>query len=458
MGRFDLELGIRLWRLRRELLTHESWSRERLLAYQDARLRRLRSYAYAHSPFYRRSHSGMYDRPLSELPVLTKQGVAEAFDEIVTDRSLRYRDLEAFVSVGAADLFAGRYIVISTSGSAGRPSLFVYDVREWAYVLASLGRGADWAGLDAGTLHRRRVATVGTKSPWHMSNRAAVTLPSWWLPTKRLDVTAPVERLAADLDRWQPDLLVTYGSIVGILAAAHIDGGLGMAPRAVICGADALSSDARRRAQEAWGRRVFEQYAATETAGIASECDVHAGLHVNEDLLVLESVDDDYQPVPTGTAGTRLLVTVLFGRTLPLIRYELPDGVRLVPGSCACGRPFARIAGVEGRVSEALELDRAAGGRVMVHAVVIHEVMDIAGVAAWQLVQERERLRLRIVPAAGRPDEAGPLAQSLQSALARTGAVVPPIVVERVGAIERGAGGKVPLIKPLQGRAAGPQP
>lgn len=452
MQRFDLTLAAALWRHHRGLRRHESWPRSRLPTYQATALRRLRTHAYTHSAFYRRWHAGLEDRPLAELPVLSRERLLETFDEVVTDPDLTYTDLEAHVKATRPHLLKGRYIVVSTSGTSGQPVLLAYDVHEWAWVLASLGRGTAWAGLDAGSLHRRRVASVGTTSPFHVSARAGLTLPEWWLPTLHADAAEAIDVTAAKLTAWRPDLLVTYGSLLGALAEAQLDGRMDIAPRAVVCGADTLPLAARRRAREAWGIDVFEEYAATETAGIASECEAHRGLHLYEDLIIAEPVDDDYQPVPAGESATRLLVTVLFSRTLPLIRYELPDGVRLLSEACPCGRPFRSIDGVDGRTSEALQLRTADGRPVTVNAVLIHEVMDVAGVRGWQLIQERERLRLRIlVSPAGQAESYGATAlrDQLAVALGRSGATVPPIDIEPVAHIERGPTGKVTLIKSL---------
>jgi len=447
MERFDVVLTAALWRRHRGLRRHEAWSRSRLLAYQAAALRRLRSHAYSHSSFYRRWHAGLEDRPLAELPVLTKERLLEAYDDVITDPALRYRDLDAQVADGRLSLLQGRYVVVSTSGTSGQPLRLAYDVQEWAWVLASLGRGLAWAGLEMGGLHRRKVATVGTVSPFHISARAGMTLPGWWLPSLRADAAAPIDDTAAELTKWQPDLLFTYGSLLGPLAAAQLDGRMDIAPRAIACGADALPHGARRLAQEAWGSAVFEEYAASETAGIAAECEVHRGLHLYEDLLIVEPVDDEHQPVPPGNPATRLLVTVLFGRTLPLIRYELPDGVRLRPEACPCGLPFASIDGIDGRVSETLRLRTADGQPVTINAVVVHEVMDVAGVVGWQLVQEPDHLRVRIVSPPGGADAPVSLSSELTDALARSGAVVPPITIEPVADIERGANGKVAPIQ-----------
>ena len=53
-----MNIQIMLKRLRtlEQLRKHERWTRPQLEAYQAEALRRLREYAYAHSPFYQRFH------------------------------------------------------------------------------------------------------------------------------------------------------------------------------------------------------------------------------------------------------------------------------------------------------------------------------------------------------------------------------------------------------------------
>jgi len=97
--------------------------------------------------------------------------------------------------------------------------------------------------------------------------------------------------------------------------------------------------ETRRRVGQAWGEVLFNMYGATE-CGLAAECDQHRGMHLQEDLVIVEVVDQDNRPVPPGVYGDRLLITVLFKRTQPLIRYEMSDSVRLSPDPCPCGRPF----------------------------------------------------------------------------------------------------------------------
>src|SRR3990172_6932889 len=85
-----------MWKLMQEisrLRRHEDWSRAQLVSAQADQLHRLREFAYARSPFYRRFHRGLTDRPLGELPVLTKAQLMESFDELITTRSVRLGDV-----------------------------------------------------------------------------------------------------------------------------------------------------------------------------------------------------------------------------------------------------------------------------------------------------------------------------------------------------------------------------
>src|SRR5262245_31204801 len=103
-----------LWK-RRQLRRHDRWTRQQLEAHQTRALRRLRAYAYAHSPFYQQFHHGRFDRPLHDLPVLTKALMMEHFDAFVTDRRVRLPEVEASLAGQPSDKqFRGRYWVNAT--------------------------------------------------------------------------------------------------------------------------------------------------------------------------------------------------------------------------------------------------------------------------------------------------------------------------------------------------------
>ena len=444
------QIILKVLALRHRLRQRDRWSRRQLEEHQGRALRLLRQHAYAHSPFYGRFHRGLADRPLSELPVLTKEMVMERFDELVTDPTVRLADIEAHLATlsGGDELFNGRYRVASTSGSTGRRGLFLWNPGEWAAVLASYNRSFDWAGVGAGLTRRTRMAVVSSTTPWHQSARVGASVHSPWVPTLRIDSGDPLESIVGRLGGFQPKVLVAYASMAHLLAEEQLAGRLRIFPGFVFGSSEVFTEQARRRVEEAWGRKSFEVYAATEPAGIASECDSHRGMHLFEDLVITEVVDENNRPVPPGIYGEKVLVTVLFSRTMPLIRYEMSDSVR--PASsprCSCGRPFALIDGVQGRAEEVLRLPAASGGQIAVQPIVFHRVIDAVPAGGWQVVQGPEGLTVLLSGVReGFADAA--LADSLRRELEAQGVVMSPVKVRRVPIIPRTTVGKAPLIKP----------
>jgi phenylacetate-CoA ligase len=434
---------------RHRLRQRSRWTRWQLEEHQGRALRLLREHTYERSLFYRRFHKGFTYRPLDELPVLTEQMVMEHFDELVTDPAIRLADVEAHLATlsGGDELFNGRYRVASTSGSTGKRGLFLWDPDEWATVLASYNRSFDWAGVGAGLTHRTRMAVVSSTTPWHQSARVGASVHSPWVPTLRLDSGDPLDSIIERLNAFQPKVLVAYASMAHLLAEEQLAGRLRIAPRFVFASSEVFTEQMRRRVEEAWDRKPFEVYAATEPAGIASECEQHRGMHLFEDLVITGVEDENNEPVPPGVYGHKVLVTVLFSRTMPLIRYEMSDSVKPTASPhCPCGRPFALIDAIQGREEDVLRFPAKSGGWVSVQPIVFHRVMDAVPAGGWQEAQGPEGLTMLL--SGVREDFAdAALIDSLRRELEAQGVIVPPVKVSRVPTIPRTTVGKAPLIK-----------
>ena len=431
-----------------QIRKRERWTRPQLEAHQAESLRRLRDYACARSPFYQKFHRGLTGRPLNELPVLTKAMMMEHFDELVTDRSLHLEEVRAYAAQGeAGQRYRNRYWVNATSGSSGHPGFFLFDDAEWVYILASFARSQEWSGVKVNLTHRQRMATVASISPWHMSSQVAATVKGWWRPSLRLPASQPLPQTVQQLNDWQPEVLIAYASMAGILAEEQLAGRLHIHPRWVYTSSEVLTKQTRQRVREAWGDEPFDQYGATETADIAAEYKACRRMHLFEDLVIAEVVDEHYHPVPTGEYGTKVLITPLFSRTQPLIRYEINDSVRVSTEAHSCGLPFTVLESVQGRVEDTLHLPAAVGGKVAVQPLVFNRVMDIAPVSGWQVAQQADDGLVLLLTGVrdGLTDAA--LIEQLTRSLAQEGARAPYVQVQRVAAIPKTAAGKAPLIK-----------
>jgi phenylacetate-CoA ligase len=205
---------------------------------------------------------------------------------------------------------------------------------------------------------------------------------------------------------------------------------------------EVLGEDVIRRSADAWQIEPFQVYASTEALVLAAESRERVGLHVSEDLVVLEVVDEHGRPVEPGLPGYKVLVTSLVNRALPLIRYELADTVTVAPGPDPSGLPYLRIERVDGRNDDVLRLPAVGGGEVAVLPYRLRAPFaQLPDVLQYQIVLEERRLAVRIVlrPAASAETPAR-VAHRLRAALEAAGALPPPIEVEPVAAIERDPG------------------
>ncbi len=444
----NIQIMLKLLHTLEELRKHESWTRQQLETYRAKALYHVRQYAYERSPFYQKFHEGLTGRPLHELPVLTKAMMMEHFDELVTDRSLRLEDVRAFATHGeAGQRYKNRYWVNATSGSSGHPGFFLFDAAEWSYVLASFARSQEWSGVRISLTRRQKMATVASISPWHMSSQVSATVKSWWRPSLRLPASQPLSKTVDELNQWQPEVLISYASMAGVLSEEQLAHRLRINPKIVYVASEVLTTQTRKRVKEAWGNEPFNQYAATETASIAAEHRSCRHMHFFEDLVITEIVDERYQPVPPGEYGARILVTTLFSRTQPLIRYELNDSVQVSTMPHTCGLPFAILESIQGRVEDSLVLPAVSGGEVVVRPLVINRIMDIVPVSGWQVIQQADNGLIVLLCGTrdGMTDDG--LVNQLAKSLAQEGAYASYIRVQHVSAIPKTASGKAPLIK-----------
>jgi phenylacetate-CoA ligase len=314
--------------IRGRLIARDRWTRQELSEFQDRQLKSLVSHAIGHSSFYHELYSRIDAGKgvlLKDLPIINKAIMMENFDRFVTDPRLKLADLQTHVrEITRDEYYLGEYRVFTTSGSSGQKGVFVSNRREWSTALAGFFRCAGFMGLSPRFPNRWRVASVGGDSPMHVTYRMAVSTDIGINKNLRLQATAGIQDLVRSLNAFQPDVLVAYSSMAGLLALEQLEGRLDIRPQVVSTMAEVRTGDMDRKIREAWGVIPFDNYGMTE-AGIVfgTDCPYHCGIHIFEDLFIVEVVDENNRPVPDGSPGHKLLITNLFNYTQPLIRYEV---------------------------------------------------------------------------------------------------------------------------------------
>ena len=127
--------------------------------------------------------------------------------------------------------------------------------------------------------------------------------------------------------------------------------------RALVSG-DACPEGVMEELEKALDSRLYPHYGSRECGlGGAVTCPAHVGMHLRENHIIPEIIDENGNVLPDGQYG-ELVITTIGADAMPLIRYRTGDFTRILP-KCPCGGISRRIDTVsrrEGAISmEALD-------------------------------------------------------------------------------------------------------
>ena len=105
---------------------------------------------------------------------------------------------------------------------------------------------------------------------------------------------------------------------------------------------------------EKWDIRLYSTYASTEMATAFNECSHGCGGHHHPELIIVEFLDDDNNPVKEGELG-EITISTLGVEGLPLLRFKTGDVCYFYTDPCACGRTTMRLGPVVGRKQQMIK-------------------------------------------------------------------------------------------------------
>jgi phenylacetate-CoA ligase len=176
------------------------------------------------------------------------------------------------------------------------------------------------------------------------------------------------ERFLQRMNSYKPEVLFGY-SVTMARFAEYISAGSAPRhkPRLVIVTAEPASKADKLAIAAAFGCEVTEQYGSREVGMVASECEMHDGLHFYPAGCLPEF---EYLANSPDGPMYRLIITDLLNYGMPLIRYDTGDCVLLDHAECPCGRWYPRVKAILGRVLDTLIL--ADGSEIPGMAVAAH--------------------------------------------------------------------------------------
>jgi phenylacetate-CoA ligase len=339
------------------------------------RLQNIFNHAYLNSRHYNKFFSDWNVTPsqlqslddIKRFPLLTREHLKNDLD-LVTTTSDRHG-----------------WVKSSTGGTTSSPISYYRDQHSTWRRLADTASIDAWYGRNLGD----RVAYLWG-APQDFANRPSLGmrlrnytyLKTLMLPSAPLDDIIMESHLQR-LDKWHPVFLQAYPTpLYEFCLFLKKRGKKILYLKNASVTAEPIYNHQRALIEEVLGFKVFNWYGSRELGRVATECECHEGLHINEPSMYVEVEPD---PVLSNGCG-HLIITDLWNRATPFIRYKTGDIARIIEGECRCGRALKRIAGIEGRLVDTVVLP---GGRKVPGVSLTNRIIkDCTEVTELQVVQK----------------------------------------------------------------------
>lgn len=356
----------------------DGWDRQRLITYQEDRLRDLVEHCYAHVPYYRRvfGERGLTPRDirqvadLQKLPFLTREIVRkEKRNLIATNASWLKRD------------------PVHTAGSTGSPIDFFCDEATLAMNRGLAARHLWWLGYQKGD------SVVRFRDPYGLDPDRL--LERDWLGRElKLTLFRADEQelrfVAQQIQEFRPAFISAWPSCLYLLARWMQRRGVRLrAPKYLITSSENLYPHMRDIIEETFGERVSDWYGQEESVAVAMQCPEAQNYHVQTEMGIVELI-------PWRNGFSEIVGTCLHNRVMPFIRYKTGDLAKAGESSCPCGRSQPIIAEIAGREGDFIVTP---DGRYVPPLGLNHVVYHLEEIRESQIVQEDlDLLRVKVVP------------------------------------------------------------
>lgn len=363
-----------------ELQRSQWYSTEQFDELQRRKLQALIRHAYENVPYYRSAFDRLQLTPddiatpadLKKLPLL--------------DKAILRNNPHDFVARNAPRLgkFPGW-----TTGTTGTPLNALRSRESIAVENAMIWRQRRLAGLSYrcrkvavwGTIWENVIVPARQRVPpfWQYNATDNQLLLSYYHMSEET-LPAYVRRL----ESFKPELIEGFPSTLLILARYLKKVNKVVPVKAIFTSSEMLYDVHRKELEESFATKVFDLYGQAERVVAATECERHAGLHINPEYGVFEILKDGEDALP-GTAG-EVVGTGLNNFLMPLIRYRTGDLATLATHPCPCGRHMPLLAGIQGRMADII---RTPDGRMVPGNGLMGAFHGIANIKRSQIIQER---------------------------------------------------------------------
>ncbi|MDD3804352.1 MAG: hypothetical protein PHW02_08230 [bacterium] len=315
------------------------FSAKQIEDYQRSKAAGVVRYAFNNSKFFRNYYSGYNLNDFKSLPFINKKIMMENLTDYNTLGFNREDILSFCLEVEKSRDFAKRFRGVDvgmSSGTSGNKGVEIVTPREEMYMKAAF-----LSRFDMPKNEKLNVAFI-----------LRVSAPAFSLNILGHKLTyvsqlASMELISNRLQSINPNILSAPPSMLKLIAKEVEEKRLKIKPKRLITYAEIIYPDVRDYLKSVFNCPLHEIYKCTE-GPIAMTCK-NEKLHINEDLVLVETFNADNSPTPSGAPCEKLIITDLHKRAQPIIRYHLNDIITISAKKCSCGSNFRVIEKIQGR-------------------------------------------------------------------------------------------------------------
>ena len=350
----------------------ETLPREKLQQLQLKKFKGILKWTYENSPFYQRLYRDAGLEPgdiktlddVGKVPKTEKSMLREA-------QGVEPYPYGSILSVPIEQVTEYR----QTSGTTGQPVYhpetwqdWEWSAESWAYALYAYGyREYDRVFIPFG---------YSINIAFWAGHYGAEKVGCEVVPGGVLDTEARILKMK---ELKATAIMATPTYVLGMADVARkklgIDPAKDLYVRKITCAGEpgACIPATKKRMEEMWGAKVYDQVGATEIGHWGFECQAQAGMHVNEafHLVEIEDIGTGDAITEPGKRGSMVITT--FDRFAhPCIRFDSKDVIEWNPiEKCECGRTFRLLKG--GVIGRADDITKVKG--VLLAPTAIEEVV-----------------------------------------------------------------------------------
>jgi phenylacetate-CoA ligase len=345
-------------------------------AFQEQRLQEALAYLQAKSPYYQRSfrENGVDVNSIRYLEDLTRLPFTEKKDLQLHNWDFLCCPREKIVDY------------VTTSGTLGEPVSFACSEKDLQRLAFNEKKSFACAGLGPGNI----LQLMTTIDKRFMAG-LAYFLGIRELGASIIRVGNGIPELQWDtIERLHPDAIMCVPSFIPRLiryAEEHgIDYRASSVRKIIGIGEGMRDQDFNlnllgRRIKEKWDVELYATYSSTEMGATFSECPYGCGGHVHPELIIVEIIGEDDQPVPDGQVG-EIVVTTLGVEGMPLLRFRTGDMAAKITDQCRCGRWSYRLTPLVGRKNNMIKFK----GTTLYPPMIVDVLDNCRDIANYQLV------------------------------------------------------------------------